>query len=491
MKAERLAALIVLLTLSVSVPTARAQSDVYGFSVDVEKGSIDVGRLKTALLPFTVNDFSRDQNQQAMSHSFNVRVQPLTNDTKGWGAVPTRSFFSTVPGQLVTSEILISTTGNPRPYFTKWSVLVRMSVFNGSYYDDSFEFEARLIPFYEPHLLIADAPVSIGPSGEVHYNVQVTNAGAYPDSFDLSVVPTLGWFAGIQPNIALEPGETEIVKLTLVAPSAKAFYQGETATFTLVAVSNTDPDFAYTTIAVASVAGFYVPPFWWPQIGLGAVLLSIVVSGTRMRARQRRLEDGPPRPVRLTPAQEEAMFRLRSTDPEAYRVRSAELRRIYEARRADYKAHIKERHQHFLVEKRHQRAEAARIRRERKAKARATSTQRQTAAREKARIRKEAARAAQDKRKQIQGIAKLQRKAQVEKQRVEKKAWKADRGKRKAEARAAKIAKKEEAKRRKQLAKLEKVKRKLVAKKTKELQRQKKAQLKALKQQAKMARKQK
>lgn len=469
------------------LPTAVAQNDVFAISADPEIGEIQVARLQGVRLGMSVTDYSRDQNQQAVSHAVNVQTRPLTNGTRGWSVIAPEPNFNILGGQTLQKEILVSAAANPQPYLTKWEVTVTMSTFNGSRYEDSFEFTALLTPYYQPQLLIKEAPATLEPYGQAVYNVEVSNLGAYPDTFDLRVTPSPGWIAGIQPKIALQPDETQNVKLVVVAPSAKAFYQGESAVFTITASSANDPGLVFTTTAVASVAGFYIPPFWWPHLALGTILLGTVISGARSRMRISRLEDGPPRPVRLTPAQEEALFRLKYSEPEAYKTRRAELDRIYRVRRGDYRSHLREKHHHFLAEKRAQHTEAARVRRERAAQLRADAMDRAARAREAARLRGQARRIAKAKRKQLQRAAAEERRARSRAAREARRAFKADAGRRKAEKRAEILQRKDEAKKLKQLRKLEKVKAKLVSEKQKQLANLRKEQEKAQREAARRA----
>jgi len=113
----------------------------------------------------------------------------------------------------------------------------------------------HVLPFYEVDVLVMPETFVTEPSGTGVYNIEVTNLGNVPDSFDTSLgfadfdgtyraVPTSiqpEWTAIDKTFVTLDPGASDIATLSIAVPSDWAGIEDATYDFTATATSRTDP----------------------------------------------------------------------------------------------------------------------------------------------------------------------------------------------------------------------------------------------------------
>ncbi|MHB8606365.1 MAG: COG1470 family protein, partial [Thermoplasmatota archaeon] len=452
-------------------------------SLSLNRGFMQVPLNGRVDIPFTVNDLSHDTTGQSalpttptgspgLPHQILLENQivfpPNVTTVSGWSISLTKTAVFTTGGASSPASISAQVIQPVGSTFVKERITATLIAQDGSRYTDTQDITFQVKPFYQATVLISDVREA-GQDELVTYPVKITNQGPYLDAYELNVTGDPDFGATIPAHVAVAPGETRIVNLTMLTPHGKLYELSRSATFfvnarsvggTLIDPNGVNDPTVYTAVATLTMHGGYVSGSWWPLFLLGAVGLVLVAGRSTTLVEERRAQKGRPRPPYLTPRQELLLAELKKRDKKQYKERLAALAAIYVERRATYKSRSTEDRRREAEERQRARRELRTERRRRKAE---RAAQKKAAAIERARERKlhkerRAAEAvlAAARAKQAKEQRKLDKKAAKKQAKIDEKQAKRDAKEAKKDAKLAAKKSKELAKKRKELARAEK-----------------------------------
>lgn len=344
-------------------------------ALDVESTYLEVDFLGRATVPFTITDFSRDSTRQpgaeaapaAGARRSTVLVTTEFEDQKpGWMASSTLSAAFLYGGQSARGEFFIQTAGNVRDQFVHVWLNATTTLPNGTVVVESERITARILPFYRGLVQIREPSRMVGQYEDVVFQVEVFNAGAYPDTFQLNVTAPPGYLAHVQPKVYVQPFETRLVNLTLKTPKDKMYDLGTPGTV-IVQMKSVNSPTNYESVASVYVRGPYVSSTIYPLTLLGIVAIGLLVNRGLSDRELAALEKGKPRRPRPTPRQQVVLKELKRRDPDSYKEKAGILAGVYKARRQEYRERHRDNARLEREERKKARAELQQERRERKA----------------------------------------------------------------------------------------------------------------------------
>jgi cellobiose-specific phosphotransferase system component IIA len=113
----------------------------------------------------------------------------------------------------------------------------------------------HVLPFHEVKIKLTPASVTVKPGQAANYTIEVTNLGNVRDSFSISLLfddfggtykafPTSiqsAWTTIDKPTLTMDPGQSDVAKLTITVPQNWAGMQDTTYKFTATATCQADP----------------------------------------------------------------------------------------------------------------------------------------------------------------------------------------------------------------------------------------------------------
>lgn len=319
-----------------------AQGAVVSFALVCPQAFFEVNYLGTVTSTCQFYDLSRDSVYQApgapgagaSQHTTLISVSPRAQH--GFVVTLGRTFIASYGGDIVNVQVTVQTTPLIDAQDVRFDVLANYTGPGGATLNQTVHMAAQVNPYDIGHIETLGRVQKAGQFETVRYTLQVTNDGVFPDVYQFRGKAPDGFQMSVPPSVYVPPHESRNATFSILTPHDKLYELGRSVAFEFKAIS-TRGSAVYTEVGILSVSGAYVPMYWIPLTLVGVISAVIVTRKARERGEMRRLEQGRPRRVGLSPRQLVLLEELKRSDPEAYKARKAQLEAVYAARRASYK----------------------------------------------------------------------------------------------------------------------------------------------------------
>jgi len=287
-------------------------------------------------------DLSRDSVYQepgspgsgATQHLTIIKAEP--RDAHGFVVTVGRPSIVSYGGDVVEVPITVQTTPLLDAQDFMFQVIANYTGPGDIVLNQTITFGAQVDNYDIAHVQTLNTVQKAGQFQTVRYVVQVTNDGVFPDVYRFEAKAPTGFEISTPPSVYVPPHETRNVTFSVLTPHDKLYELGRSVTFEFKVVSTRGTG-VYGTVGILSVSGAYVPTYWIPLAIVGLISAVVVTRKAREASETRRLEQGRPQRVVLTPRQLVLLEELKRSDPEAYQARKAQLDAVFAGRRANYK----------------------------------------------------------------------------------------------------------------------------------------------------------
>lgn len=334
--------LLISSSAAAQLPEIETSDEHYAANIVPAQGSASIPYLGTATIPVTIDDISQDpggdQGAPREVNRITLSVDVRGNDTRGWVASLSQLQLPTRAGE--THEVQLNlqvgaTVRNP-------TVHVRIqSVYHAPDGTETLR-NASVLAVAEsfPRLTMqmGELPDSFQPNEFQSVPLTVTNSNYYPDMVSFRASQPEGWLVSPPSSIRLAPGETKTVFVDVKAPENPWFrYTTQSDLFSVEAVSETSGQPLVSVGVPVTQSGSTFPAWAGPHLLLLLIGAATIVTRSRKKRRDRRLEKGKPSYPGLDPEHEAELEGMKIAEPDEAEVVEDRLETLYEHRKQAWK----------------------------------------------------------------------------------------------------------------------------------------------------------